>query len=74
MHRGPGVVGETPTLKPGETYEYTSACPLATPTGNMSGEFEMVKVDQVDPETKEPYKFLVEIAKFGLDMGQAVLA
>ena len=34
---GRGVVGQTPVLKPGETFEYTSACPLDTPTGNMRG-------------------------------------
>jgi ApaG protein len=35
--RGDGVVGKQPTLKPGDTFEYTSACPLRTPTGNMRG-------------------------------------
>ncbi|KAL3143751.1 hypothetical protein ABBQ32_003583 [Trebouxia sp. C0010 RCD-2024] len=72
--RGPGVVGETPILQPGEVYEYTSACPLTTPTGSMKGEFEMIKVGKVDSDTQEPQKFLAEIAQFGLDMQQAVLA
>ena len=72
--RGPGVVGETPVLEPGEVYEYTSACPLTTPTGSMKGEFEMIKVGKVDSDTQEPLKFLAEIAQFGLDMQQAVLA
>src|SRR4051812_41156364 len=40
--QGPGVVGEQPTLKPGESYEYISACPLTTPTGNMRGHYQMV--------------------------------
>jgi len=34
---GNGVLGQNPTLKPGETYEYTSYCPLRTRTGNMRG-------------------------------------
>lgn len=38
---GPGVVGQTPTLKPGDTFEYTSACPLPTPTGKMSGSYTL---------------------------------
>ena len=40
--RGPGVVGYQPVLKPGEMFEYTSACPLDTPVGTMHGEFNMV--------------------------------
>lgn len=40
--RGPGVVGETPVLSPGETFRYTSACPLPTPVGTMHGTFQMV--------------------------------
>lgn len=40
--RGPGVVGYQPILKPGEEFEYTSGCPLATPVGTMHGEFNMV--------------------------------
>lgn len=43
--RGPGVVGEQPRLDPGETFEYTSACPLPTRYGNMRGEYRMVKDD-----------------------------
>lgn len=38
---GPGVVGEQPVFEPGTTYEYTSFCPLTTPTGSMRGTFEM---------------------------------
>lgn len=39
--RGPGVVGQQPVLKPGEEFEYSSACPLNTPVGTMHGEFNM---------------------------------
>lgn len=39
---GPGVVGKQPSLAPGESFEYSSFCPLPTPTGNMRGEYEML--------------------------------
>jgi len=40
--QGPGVVGEQPTLRPGESFEYTSACPLGTSIGSMHGTYQMV--------------------------------
>lgn len=40
--QGPGVVGEQPVLMPGDAFEYTSGCPLTTPTGQMQGTYEMV--------------------------------
>ncbi len=40
--RGPGVVGEQPTLEPGESFEYVSACPLRTQVGTMHGTYQMV--------------------------------
>lgn len=43
--RGPGVVGETPILKPGEEFQYTSGCPLQTPSGIMVGSFQMTNED-----------------------------
>jgi len=39
---GDGLVGQQPTLKPGETFEYTSGTPLTTPSGFMSGSFQVV--------------------------------
>jgi ApaG protein len=39
--RGPGVVGKTPILRPGEHFQYTSGVPLATPSGIMMGDYEM---------------------------------
>lgn len=39
--RGPGVVGETPVLEPGESFRYTSGCPLKTPSGIMVGTYHM---------------------------------
>ena len=56
--RGPGGVGETPTLAPGETFSYTSGCPLTTPFGMMQGTYQMV--------TKDGEEFDVTIAPFTL--------
>jgi ApaG protein len=56
--RGPGVVGETPTLAPGESFQYTSGCPLPTSTGVMRGTYQMVDEDGTE--------FDVEIAPFAL--------
>jgi ApaG protein len=42
---GPGVVGKQPILDPGQSFEYTSGCPLATPFGSMSGTYEMSRED-----------------------------
>lgn len=39
--RGPGVVGLTPTIAPGESFSYTSGCPLETPSGIMVGSYQM---------------------------------
>lgn len=39
--RGPGVVGEQPSLRPGDFHEYTSACPLRTSMGTMHGSYTM---------------------------------
>jgi ApaG protein len=40
--KGPGVVGEQPVLKPGQSFRYTSGCPLSTPSGIMTGSYLMV--------------------------------
>jgi hypothetical protein len=55
---GPGVVGEQPVLAPGESFQYTSGCPLTTPTGTMHGTYQMV--------TSEGDSFDAEIAPFVL--------
>ena len=39
--KGAGVVGEQPTLRPGELFEYTSGAPLTTPSGFMVGAYQM---------------------------------
>lgn len=43
--RGSGVVGEQPYLMPGESFEYTSSCMLATQVGVMQGSFHMLADD-----------------------------
>jgi ApaG protein len=45
--RGLGVVGHQPLLQPGEHFEYTSGCALATPVGTMKGSYQMVGEDGV---------------------------
>jgi ApaG protein len=57
--RGAGVVGEQPTLKPGERFEYTSGAPLTTPSGFMVGSYQM--------ETAEGEAINVDIPAFSLD-------
>ena len=56
--RGPGVIGEQPILLPGESFDYTSGCPLPTPFGSMSGTYQMV--------TEGGETFDAEIATFEL--------
>jgi len=43
--RGEGVVGETPYLEPGESFSYTSFCPLPSEYGTMEGTYGMVRPD-----------------------------
>ncbi len=43
--RGPGVVGLTPFIAPGESFSYTSGCPLETPSGIMVGSYQMAAAD-----------------------------
>lgn len=57
--RGTGVVGEQPVLKPGESFEYTSGCPLETPSGIMAGSYQM--------STPSGEHFEIEIPAFSLD-------
>src|SRR6476620_3311467 len=58
--RGAGVVGETPVLKPGENFEYTSGVPLPTSSGFMVGTYGMVT------ESGEPFD--INIPAFSLDL------
>jgi ApaG protein len=61
--KGPGVVGEEPVLKPGESFEYTSGVPLPTPSGFMTGSYGMV--------TSAGEHFDIEIPAFSLDSSHA---
>jgi ApaG protein len=56
--RGPGVVGKQPILKTGESFEYTSGCPLTTPFGVMEGTYQMV--------TQAGERFDAKVAPFTL--------
>lgn len=58
--RGLGVVGQQPLLAPGETFEYTSGCPLPTPMGTMKGTYHCVGENGIP--------FDVPIAEFLLSM------
>ena len=57
--RGAGVVGEQPVLKPGESFRYTSGCPLTTPSGIMMGHYRMID--------EKGEAFEVAIPAFSLD-------
>jgi ApaG protein len=57
--RGSGVVGEQPSLPPGETYQYTSGAALHTPSGLMTGHYEM--------KNEDGSAFTIEIPVFSLD-------
>jgi ApaG protein len=56
--KGPGVIGEQPKLRPGEKFEYSSFCPLKTPTGNMRGTFQMINHLGAKFDVKVPLFFL----------------
>ncbi len=45
---GDGVVGEQPVLAPGQSHDYVSGCPLATPTGSMEGHYTFRDSDGAD--------------------------
>ncbi len=63
--RGLGVVGKQPVLDPGESFQYTSGCPLSTPFGSMRGTYQMLKPDGE--------RFDVEIGPFALTEPYTVL-
>ncbi len=58
--KGDGVVGEQPVLRPGESFKYTSGCPLDTPVGSMHGTYSCVAEDGT--------RFDAEIPEFVLSM------
>ena len=58
--KGEGVVGEQPIIQAGTEFSYTSGTEIDTPTGNMSGSYQMI--------TKEGLEFHAEISEFKLNM------
>jgi ApaG protein len=62
--RGAGVVGEQPVIGPGETFEYSSGCPLSTDSGFMQGSYGM--------EREDGTAFDVAIPAFSLDLPDAI--
>jgi len=64
--KGPGVVGEQPILKPGESYAYASGAPLNTSWGMMGGSYQM--------QSASCELFDIEIPTFSLDIpGQGLV-
>ncbi|RFC63375.1 Co2+/Mg2+ efflux protein ApaG [Fulvimarina endophytica] len=59
---GPGVVGDQPVIAPGDSYTYTSGCPLPTPSGIMQGHYGM--------RDDKGARFKVAVPPFSLDMPQ----
>ncbi len=57
--RGPGVVGEQPVLRPGDSFQYTSGTPLSTPSGIMVGTYQM--------EAEDGERFDIRVPAFSLD-------
>lgn len=57
--QGPGVVGAQPVLQSGQSFEYSSFCPLRTPFGSMRGTYQMV--------TQSGEQFDAQIATFSLN-------
>lgn len=58
--RGDGVVGDQPELAPGDSYQYTSGCPLSTPSGFMVGAYTMAE--------RNGDTFEIDIPAFSLDV------
>jgi ApaG protein len=58
--RGPGVVGEQPELGPGDSFQYTSGCPLPTSSGIMVGSYTV--------KGEDGGFFEIDIPAFSLDM------
>ena len=58
--KGKGVVGEQPTIAPGDKFEYTSGTPLKTSSGIMHGSYKMLSFDGKE--------FMVDIPAFSLDI------
>lgn len=58
--QGDGVIGDQPTLNPGDSYQYSSGCPLTTTSGVMVGLYQM--------QASDGKAFEVDIPAFSLDI------
>jgi ApaG protein len=58
--RGAGVIGQQPVIEPGQSFRYTSAAPLAAPSGVMLGAYSMLRVDNGEA-------FDIAVPAFALD-------
>jgi ApaG protein len=58
--RGPGVIGQQPVIAPGQRFRYTSAAPLAAPSGVMLGAYSMQRVENGEA-------FDIAVPAFALD-------
>ncbi|MFN7021196.1 MAG: Co2+/Mg2+ efflux protein ApaG [Phycisphaerales bacterium] len=77
---GEGVVGQQPVLAPGQSFEYSSICPLPTPWGTMEGTYRFREVppplttsssadpapDRAGAADRRPAEFPVNVARFFL--------
>ncbi|MCZ2721160.1 Co2+/Mg2+ efflux protein ApaG [Marinomonas sp. 15G1-11] len=56
--KGPGVIGKTPWLQPGESFQYSSGAILNTMVGTMQGSYQMISEDGAE--------FIADIQPFAL--------
>lgn len=71
--QGEGVVGETPTLGPGESYQYSSGAVLSTQVGSMSGHYGMRLILEAEEETEgDALMFNAQIPVFTLAVPSAL--
>lgn len=66
--KGPGVVGKQPRLRPGESFQYQSFCPLSTPFGSMKGSYKMMRDNGELFAAEVPLFSLVQTASTGLPL------
>ncbi len=52
---GEGVVGEQPVLRPGQSHDYVSGCPLSTPQGSMEGHYTFKRGNGSEFKAAIPY-------------------
>ncbi|MDX8385382.1 MAG: ApaG domain, partial [Gallionella sp.] len=60
--RGQGVVGEQPSLKPKQSFEYTSGTVLTTQVGTMRGSYQMEAADGTQFDAEIP-QFVLSVPR-----------